>query len=130
MNSNNFYYNSIILERERAPNFQQKIATMNIGMCSRNLGSCEYKYVVRNTDGSVDTWTPGGNFALQLPPHPEDSRGVGVPEKVEVSDAWDSSSRKIKVPPPPLSPCSQILMLLGSGLDELVFARRDPALMI
>lgn len=63
----------------------------------RNLGSCEYKYVVRNTDGSVDTWTPGGNFALQLPPHPEDSRGVGVPEKVEVSDAWDSSSRKIKV---------------------------------
>jgi hypothetical protein len=60
-----------------------------------SLGECEYKYVVRNTDGSVVTWTPGSNFALQLPPG--ETPGVGMPERVEVNDAWDSSWRQVQV---------------------------------
>ena len=63
--------------------------------CSSILGECEYKYVVRNTDGSIAMGTPGYNFELRL--SPEDARGAAVPEKVEVSDAWDASWRKVRV---------------------------------
>lgn len=59
------------------------------------LGECEYKYVVRNTDGSIAMWTPGDNFELRL--SPEEARGAAVPEKVEISDAWDASWRKVRV---------------------------------
>ena len=64
-------------------------------LCSSNLGECEYKYVVRNMDGSIAMWTPGDNFELRL--LSEDARGAAVPEKVEVSDAWDASWRKVRV---------------------------------
>jgi len=71
---------------------------------SGSLGECEYKYVVRNTDGSVVTWTPGSNFALQLPPG--ETPGVGMPERVEVNDAWDSSWRQVQVHPLTPESCS------------------------
>ena len=52
----------------------------------------EYKYVVRNEDGTPTVWKPGSN--LQLPLH--SSGGGGLPQALRVSDAWDESWRSIE----------------------------------
>lgn len=47
----------------------------------------EYKYVVRNEDGSATAWKPGDN--LELPLQGGDG---GLPGALRVSDAWDAES--------------------------------------
>ena len=50
----------------------------------------EYKYLVRNSDGRVSHWKPGGNYKLFVTP-----KANKVVEAVRVSDAWDDSYRQV-----------------------------------
>eukprot|EP01025_Chloroclados_australasicus_P066278 TRINITY_DN909_c0_g1_i13.p3 TRINITY_DN909_c0_g1~~TRINITY_DN909_c0_g1_i13.p3 ORF type:complete len:326 (-),score=33.55 TRINITY_DN909_c0_g1_i13:1665-2585(-) len=47
--------------------------------------SLEYKYVVKNKDGSPATWKPGDNFQLDVPQSNFDVER----EWLKISDAWD-----------------------------------------
>ncbi len=52
----------------------------------------QYKYVVRNGDGSVARWMAGDNFSLQT----ADS-DVELPSGLRVSDSWDASVHAVEV---------------------------------
>ena len=52
----------------------------------------QYKYVVRNGDGSVARWMSGDNFSLQT----ADS-DVELPSGLRVSDSWDASVHAVEV---------------------------------
>ena len=59
--------------------------------CSTDATGLEYKYVVRNTDGGIAAWKPGGNFCLQLASHLQQRQELL--ERIQVHDAWDGLSR-------------------------------------
>ena len=52
----------------------------------------QYKYIVRNGDGSVARWMAGDNFSLQTAP--DDAE---LPSTLRVSDSWDASVHAIEV---------------------------------
>lgn len=62
--------------------------------CSHNGTHLEYKYVVRESDGTVVAWKPGDNCYVRIPLSEEEEV---VPERVSISDAWDGSSRDVQV---------------------------------
>jgi len=49
----------------------------------------EYKYMVRNPDGTVIEWKPGENIVLQLPKEPL--------AEVVVGDAWDGRTQSVEL---------------------------------
>uniref|UniRef100_A0A061QPX2 Starch-binding domain-like protein n=1 Tax=Tetraselmis sp. GSL018 TaxID=582737 RepID=A0A061QPX2_9CHLO len=51
----------------------------------------EYKYVVRNHDGTVITWKPGENIRLEIP------REQAKIQEVVVGDAWDGETQSIEL---------------------------------
>lgn len=53
--------------------------------------SVEYKYVVRESDGQISRWKPGGNFAVRMQP---DFTGA-----VHVYDEWDGTVHDVDAPP-------------------------------
>ncbi len=53
----------------------------------------QYKYVVRNGDGSVARWMAGDNFSLQT----ADSDVELLPSTLRVSDSWDASVHAVEV---------------------------------
>ncbi|KAK9822642.1 hypothetical protein WJX81_002600 [Elliptochloris bilobata] len=66
--------------------------TVDLELHTRAGSHVEYKYVVRNEDGTPTVWKPGSNLQLPL-----QSGGGGLPEALRVSDAWDESWRSIEV---------------------------------
>ena len=68
----------------------------------------EYKYVVRNEDGTPTVWKPGSN--LHLPLQSGGGSG-GLPEALRVSDAWDESWRSIEASQPCGLACTQRRLL-------------------
>ena len=52
----------------------------------------QYKYVVRNGDGSVARWMSGDNFSLQT-----GDSDVELPSTLRVSDSWDASVHAVEV---------------------------------
>lgn len=54
----------------------------------------EYKYVVRNGDGTPTVWKPGSN--LQLPLQGSGAADGGLPGALRISDAWDESWRRVE----------------------------------
>ena len=63
------------------------------GSCRLGL-QLQYKYVVRNSDGSVARWMAGDNFELLTSENQSEQPGA-----LRVSDAWDTSMHAIQVPP-------------------------------
>ena len=61
--------------------------------CSHSGTHLEYKYVVRESDGTVVAWKPGDNCYVRIPLTEEEEV---VPERVSISDAWDGSSRDVQ----------------------------------
>ena len=53
----------------------------------------QYKYVVRNSDGSVARWMAGDNFEILTSVDRAD-----LPAALRVSDTWDASKHAIEVP--------------------------------
>ena len=53
----------------------------------------QYKYVVRNGDGSVARWMAGDNFSLQT----VDGDVEELPSTLRVSDSWDASVHAVEV---------------------------------
>lgn len=53
----------------------------------------QYKYVVRNGDGSVARWMAGENFEILT--SVDDAE---LPGSLRVSDTWDASKHAIEVP--------------------------------
>ena len=54
----------------------------------------QYKYVVRNGDGSVARWMAGDNFSLQTS---ADDDVELLPSTLRVSDSWDASVHAVEV---------------------------------
>ena len=52
----------------------------------------QYKYVVRNGDGSVARWMAGKNFEIQT-----SVDGAERPGSLRVTDTWDASQHAIQV---------------------------------
>ena len=61
-------------------------------LCCRPGMDLQYKYVVRNGDGSVARWMSGDNFSLQT-----GDGGVELPSTLRVSDSWDASVHAVEV---------------------------------
>jgi hypothetical protein len=55
----------------------------------------QYKYVVRNGDGSVARWMAGDNFSLQTAAGDVEE----LPSTLRVSDSWDASVHAVEVWP-------------------------------
>lgn len=53
----------------------------------------QYKYVVRNSDGSVARWMAGDNFEILTSADRAD-----LPAALRVLDTWDASKHAIEVP--------------------------------
>ncbi len=91
---------------------------------ARRAGSqVEYKYVVRNGDGTPTAWKPGSNF--QLPLQSEGGGGgssggaaafaAGLPGALRVSDAWDESWRRVEARRPAAICASPACTTCGDG---------------
>ena len=52
----------------------------------------QYKYIVRNGDGSVARWMAGDNFSLQTA-----TSDAELPSTLRVSDSWDASVHAVEV---------------------------------
>jgi hypothetical protein len=61
--------------------------------CSDNV-DLEYKYLVREKDGHVTSWAPGGNFSVQVPVVHDEGKPAG---RIDVKDVWDQAWRDIQV---------------------------------
>lgn len=68
--------------------------TAEIDVASRDNVGLEYKYIVRNADGGVLYWKPGGNYKLDVPVCLGTDKYAG---KIIVADAWDESFKKVEV---------------------------------
>lgn len=53
----------------------------------------EYKYVVRNSDRTAASWTPGTNYKLAVPANGQAASGA----RVVVKDSWDGDKHQVKV---------------------------------
>lgn len=68
--------------------------TAELDLTSRDSINLEYKYLVRNSDGGVAHWKPGGNYKIAMPVAQGENKYAG---KVVVADAWDESFKKVQV---------------------------------
>jgi hypothetical protein len=72
---------------------------------SRAYLELEYKYLIKNSDGNVDTWKPGENYSVNLQLQQKD----GHIASVTILDAWYGTSKvkwylkQVSAPVPPPS---------------------------